>query len=196
MKLWERRILNRKILQFPKGMNPRTKKTFHCMFSLNYYKLVLFFIINRKLEFPVPRMRSFKNISTKNVLKPIIIDNIYIDINTVVWSKVFVQADTLKKHIKKYSKNSRQKEKVCSLCNKTFVKVWHSQRQFDIFHNTKWVHSGLSMNILSTGYKLPVQRGFFTNSAGDLLPTLGFLGGLSNFCNYIFFNVSHDDMEK
>ena len=28
----------------------------------------------------------------------------------------------------------------------------------------------------------------------DLLPALGFLGGLYNFCNYIFFNVSLDDM--
>ena len=52
------------------------------------------------------------------------------------------------------------------------------------------------MNILRAGDKSPVQRGFFTNSAGDLLPALGFLGGLHNFCNYIFFNVGHDDMEK
>ena len=50
------------------------------------------------------------------------------------------------------------------------------------------------MNILSAHDKSPMQRGFFTNSAGDLLPALGFLGGLYNFCNYIFFNVSHDDM--
>ena len=41
------------------------------------------------------------------------------------------------------------------------------------------------MNILLVGDKLPVQRDFFTNSAGDLLPTLGFLGGLYNFCNFV-----------
>ena len=37
---------------------------------------------------------------------------------------------------------------------------------------------------------------FFTNSAGDLLSSLGFLGGLYNFCNFViaFFNVSHDNM--
>ena len=40
---------------------------------------------------------------------------------------------------------------------------------------------GPSMNILNVGDKLPVQRGFLTNSAGDLLPALGFLGGLYNF---------------
>ena len=38
------------------------------------------------------------------------------------------------------------------------------------------VFAGLSMNILSDG-----ERGFFTNSAGNLLPALGFLGGLYNF---------------
>ena len=41
------------------------------------------------------------------------------------------------------------------------------------------------MNILRTGDKSPVQRGFSTNSAGDLLPTLGFLGRLYNFCNFV-----------
>ena len=46
-------------------------------------------------------------------------------------------------------------------------------------------HTGLSMNILYAGDKLPVQRGFFTNSAGDLLSALGFLGGLYNFCNFV-----------
>ena len=44
--------------------------------------------------------------------------------------------------------------------------------------------SGLSMNILREGDKSPVQKGFFTNSAGDVLPVLGFLGGLYNFCNF------------
>ena len=41
------------------------------------------------------------------------------------------------------------------------------------------------MNILRTGDKSPVQRGFFTNSAGDLLPALGFLGRLYDFCNLV-----------
>ena len=45
--------------------------------------------------------------------------------------------------------------------------------------------TGLSMNILYVGDKLPVQRGFFKNSAGDLLLALGFLGGLYNFCNFV-----------
>ena len=44
--------------------------------------------------------------------------------------------------------------------------------------------SGLSMNILRAGDKSPVQKDFFTNSAGDVLPVLGFLGGLYNFCNF------------
>ena len=44
---------------------------------------------------------------------------------------------------------------------------------------------GLSMNILHTGNKSPVQRGFFTESAGDLLPTLGFLGGLYNIYSFV-----------
>ena len=41
--------------------------------------------------------------------------------------------------------------------------------------------AGLSMNILCVGDKSPVQRGFFTNSMG----TLGSLGGLYNFCNFV-----------
>ena len=44
--------------------------------------------------------------------------------------------------------------------------------------------SGLSMNILRAGDKSPVQKGFLTNSAGDVLPVLGSLGGLYNFCNF------------
>ena len=50
--------------------------------------------------------------------------------------------------------------------------------------------TGLPMNILRAGDKSPVQRGFFKNNADDLLPTLRFLGGLYNFCNYIFFTVT------
>ena len=41
------------------------------------------------------------------------------------------------------------------------------------------------MNILCAGDKSPVQRDFFTNSAGDLLPALGFQGGLHNSCNFV-----------
>ena len=43
----------------------------------------------------------------------------------------------------------------------------------------------LSMNTLHAGNKSPVQRDFFTNSTGDLLPTLGFLGWLYNCCNFL-----------
>ena len=45
--------------------------------------------------------------------------------------------------------------------------------------------SGLSMNISSECNKSPVQRGFFKNSTGDLLPALRFLGGLYKFCNFV-----------
>ena len=41
------------------------------------------------------------------------------------------------------------------------------------------------MNIFRADDKLPVQRGFFTDSARDLLPILDFLGGLNNFCNLV-----------
>ena len=64
----------------------------------------------------------------------------------------------------------------CFLQNKFFMKINHRG------HRPK---AGPSMNILHTGDKLPVQRGFFTNSSGDLLPTLGFLGRLYNFCNLV-----------
>ena len=43
----------------------------------------------------------------------------------------------------------------------------------------KIFESDLSMN------KLPVQQSFFTDSTGDLLPTLEFLGGLYNFSNLV-----------
>ena len=46
-------------------------------------------------------------------------------------------------------------------------------------------NSGLSTNILRTGNKSPVQRGFFKNRMGNLLPALRFLGGLYNFCNFV-----------
>ena len=38
------------------------------------------------------------------------------------------------------------------------------------------------------------QRGFFKNSTVNLLPTLRFLGELYNFCNHVFFNVSHKEI--
>ena len=41
------------------------------------------------------------------------------------------------------------------------------------------------MNVLCMGDKLPMQRAFFTKSAGDLLPTLDFLGEVYNFCNLV-----------
>ena len=44
---------------------------------------------------------------------------------------------------------------------------------------------GLWMNILRAGNKLPVQRVYFTNSVGNLLPALEFLGRLCNFCNLV-----------
>ena len=40
------------------------------------------------------------------------------------------------------------------------------------------------MNILRMG-DIARAKSFFTNSAGDLLPALGFLGGLYNFCNFV-----------
>ena len=43
----------------------------------------------------------------------------------------------------------------------------------------------LSMNILHTCDKLPVQECVFKNSAGDSLPAVRFLGGLYNFCNFV-----------
>ena len=44
---------------------------------------------------------------------------------------------------------------------------------------------GLLMNIVHTGNKAPMQRCFFKNSAGSLLPALRFLGRLYNFCNSV-----------
>ena len=42
------------------------------------------------------------------------------------------------------------------------------------------------MSILHAEDKSPVRRGFFTSSTGGLLPAVGFLSRLHNFCNYIF----------
>ena len=55
-----------------------------------------------------------------------------------------------------------------------------------ICYNVIYIAStGLSMNILHAGDKSPMQRGFLTNSAGDLFPALGFLGRLYNFYNFV-----------
>ena len=58
------------------------------------------------------------------------------------------------------------------------------------FYAPEIVVPGLSMNILRAGDQSPVQRGFFKNRVGDLLPALRFLGGLYNFCNFaIIFSL-------
>ena len=49
--------------------------------------------------------------------------------------------------------------------------------------------TGLLINITCTGDTSPEQRGFFKNSAGNLLPALRFLGRLYNFC-YFLINFS------
>ena len=41
------------------------------------------------------------------------------------------------------------------------------------------------MNILYAGDISLVQRGFFKNTVGDLLPALRFLCVLYNFCNFV-----------
>ena len=49
----------------------------------------------------------------------------------------------------------------------------------------KHCNSGLSMNILRGGDKLPMQEHFFKNSTCDLLTALKFLGRLYDFCNFV-----------
>ena len=61
-------------------------------------------------------------------------------------------------------------------------------KKLTIDTTTSLIVPGLSMNILRVGDKSPTQGDFFKNSAGNLLPTLRFLGRVCNFCNYIFFN--------
>ena len=41
------------------------------------------------------------------------------------------------------------------------------------------------MNILCVSNKLPLERGFFKNSTGDVLPSLRLLSKLYNFCNIV-----------
>ena len=61
----------------------------------------------------------------------------------------------------------------------------HCIPQLDKIIKKWWKTIGRPMNILCMGYKSPVQRGFFTKSTSGLLPTLGFLGKLYNFCNFV-----------
>ena len=44
------------------------------------------------------------------------------------------------------------------------------------------------MNILCIGNKSPIQRGFFKNSAGDLLLAQRFLGRLYNVCKFVIIS--------
>ena len=79
-----------------------------------------------------------------------------------------------------------------------FLNFLHSvnERQVVTHKIIKYGGTGLSMNILRAGDKSFRQRGFSTNSAGDLWPALKFLGGLYNFCNLviIFSYVNHKDL--
>ena len=43
----------------------------------------------------------------------------------------------------------------------------------------------LSINLLHTGNKLPMQRGFLKNSAGNIFAASRFLGGLYTFCYFV-----------
>ena len=58
-------------------------------------------------------------------------------------------------------------------------------QSLDVLIKKWWKTIGRPMNILRMGYKSTVQRGFFTKSTSDLLPALGFLGELYNFCNFV-----------
>ena len=49
--------------------------------------------------------------------------------------------------------------------------------------------TGLSMNILWKDNRSPAQKGFFKNSAGNLLPALRFQGELYNLGNYNFLQL-------
>ena len=45
------------------------------------------------------------------------------------------------------------------------------------------------MNILHVGGQTPMQKCFFLNSTGDLLPALGSPGRLCNFCGFCNFVI-------
>ena len=72
-------------------------------------------------------------------------------------------------------------ESFSTMCDIFFIKKAHVQLK-QLWSSVPVLVSGLSMNILHTGNKSPMQRHFLKNSAGDLLPTLRFLGRLYNFC--------------
>ena len=59
----------------------------------------------------------------------------------------------------------------------------------DVWQGIEYTFAGLSNNILCAGNKSSVQQGFFTNSMGDLLPILDFLGGLYNFCKLVMISL-------
>ena len=67
----------------------------------------------------------------------------------------------------------------CPSCDGVTIKM-----PYWVFYINQLCTLALLMNILHTG-NMPMQRGFFTNSAGYLLPALGFLGGLYNFLNFV-----------
>ena len=54
--------------------------------------------------------------------------------------------------------------------------------EISIVHNYL---TGFSMSILCVGNISLMQRGFFKNSTCDLLPSLRFLDGLYNFCDFV-----------
>ena len=78
----------------------------------------------------------------------------------------------------------------------SWCQLFHFQIALKILKGNYWqqrgklqkfkYRAGLSINILGTGEKLPVQRVFFKkNSMGDLLPAPKFLSRLYNFCNFV-----------
>ena len=65
------------------------------------------------------------------------------------------------------------------ICNKPFKAFLERQMcNFSVLYLFSISVTGPQMNTLHAWDKSPMDRGFFTNSTGDLLPFLGFLGGL------------------
>ena len=81
-----------------------------------------------------------------------------------------------------YSKLTKTCYKDCACISAETLELLHLLCTLQIKNDDD---AGLSMNILCVGNKSLVQRGFFKNSTGDLLPVLKFLGGLYNFCNFV-----------
>ena len=65
-----------------------------------------------------------------------------------------------------------------------WLNLYELKLMFSLKNVPRIAITGFSMNILCTGDKLPLERGFFKNSTIDLLLALRFLGGLYNFCNF------------